>query len=314
MSSSNKTSPLTAGLLFALVSASLFAIRPIVVKLVYAQGTDSTTLIAYRMLFSIPIYTILLGIFLRDPERRARLSARRVMGAAIVGMIGYYLASFLDLIGLQYVTAQLGRMLLYVYPTFVVILGAMFFGKAITSRIIMALLITYSGVAVIFAHDLSVFGDDVITGALFIFASALSFSLYLLFGKQLISDLGSRVFTCIALIAASLAILIHYSVTHTISQPQVNTQALWLILFIAIFCTVIPSFFTAAAVERIGADRTGIVAMAGPAVTSLFAVLILQEDFTIYHLGGIALIIIGIAVLQRSKSPQTMVDKEAKPS
>ena len=302
MSQSKAISPLAAGVWFALASASLFAIRPIVVKLVYEQGTDSTTLIAYRMLFSMPIYVVLLVIFLSDPERRARLTLGRVVGTSLVGLLGYYSASYLDLLGLQYVSAQLGRMLLYVYPTFVVILGALFFGKKISPTIVLSLFITYTGIAIIFGHDLAVFGDDVVTGALFIFASALSFALYLLFSKKLITELGSRVFTCIALISASLAILLHYSITHTISEPQLNQQALWLIVFIALFCTVIPSFFTAAAVERIGADRTGIIAMVGPAITSLFAVLVLSEKFTVYHAIGIAITVFGIWVLNHRRS------------
>jgi len=303
MSHSRSISPTTVGIWFALASASMFAIRPIVVKLVYAQGTDAITLIAYRMLFSIPIYVVLLTVLLANPEHRDRLTFRRVMGASAVGLLGYYFASFLDLLGLQYVTAQLGRMLLYSYPTFVVLLGALFFGRTISKNIVVSLFITYTGIAIIFGHDLNVFGDDVITGALFIFVSALSFALYLLFCKQLIVDLGSRVFTCIALIAASVAILIHYAVTQTISEPQVNEEALWLILFIALFCTVIPSFFTAAAVERIGADRTGIIGMVGPAVTSLFAVLILNENFTVYHAIGILVTVFGIWVLNHPRQP-----------
>ena len=302
MSPARSISPITAGICFALASASMFAIRPILVKLTYEQGTDSVTLIGYRMLFSTPIYIVMLAILLTNPKHRASLTTQRVIGASAVGLLGYYSASLLDLLGLQYVTAQLGRILLYSYPTFVVLLGALFFGRAISKNIILSLLITYTGIAIIFGHDLTVFGDEVITGALFIFGSALSFALYLLFSKQLIEDLGSRVFICIALIAAGAAGLIHYAFTQTISEPQVNEKALWLILFIAIFCTVIPSFFTAAAVARIGADRTGIIAMIGPAITSLFAVVVLSENFTVYHAIGIMITVFGIWVLNHPRS------------
>lgn len=297
MSDSKSISPITIGFIFALASAMLFAIRPIFVKLVYVQGVDPTTLIAFRMLFSLPIYIILLLFFLRDKETRATLSIKNVAATCGVGCLGYYASSFLDLVGLQYVTAQLGRMILYVYPTFVVLLGAAFFGKKISSRTIMSLLLTYLGVTVIFGHDLRSFGEDVVVGGSFILVCAFTFSLYLLFSKSLINQIGSRVFTCIALIAASIGILIHYSVTHSVSNPEVNNHALWLILVIAIFCTVIPTFFTTAAVARIGADRTGIVAMVGPAFTSIFAVSVLSESFTIYHLIGIILTVIGVANL-----------------
>jgi len=299
MTKSKSISPVTAGFLFAIASAALFAIRPIFVKLVYAQGIDPTTLIAFRMLFSLPIYIVLLIIFLRNEEQRTKLSMKNIASISGAGFLGYYAASFLDLVGLQYVTAQLGRMILYVYPTFVVLIGAMFFNKKVTLATVLALALTYSGVAIIFGHDLKEFGSDVILGGAYILVCAFTFSLYLLFSKSLIHEVGSRVFTCIALIAASIGILTHYSITHSISNPVVNSTGLWLILVIAIFCTVIPSFFTTAAVARIGADKTGIVAMIGPGFTSFFAILVLSESFTVYHFIGIILTICGVASLQR---------------
>lgn len=297
-----QSNALTIGFIFAIASAALFAIRPIFVKLVYAQGIDSTTLIAFRMLFSAPIYALMLLWLLRDPLKRENLSKKNVLGVAIIGLFGYYAASFLDLIGLQYLTAQLARMILYVYPTMVVILGALFFGQSISVKIVVPLAITYSGVLLIFGHDLGEFGNDVYIGALFILASALSFAIYLLFSKKLINAMGSRVFTCIALLSASTGIFIHYALTRSISSPEVNATGLFWILVIAIFCTVIPTFFTTAAVARIGADKTGIVAMIGPAFTSTFAVIILSEAFTIYHAIGISLTILGIWALQRFSS------------
>ena len=298
MTASKTVSPITLGFVFAIASAALFAIRPIFVKLVYAQGVDSMTLIALRMLFSVPVYILLLAYFLRSKEKRSSLSIKNILQIAAIGMLGYYVASYLDLLGLQYVTAQLGRMILYTYPTFVVLFGAIFFAKAITWRTVFSLALTYLGIATIFGHDLSAFGSDVITGGLFIIASAMIFSFYLLFSKSLIQKVGSPVFTCIALIAASVGIFTHFLFSHSF-QVQANNQALWLIFFIAIFCTVIPTFFTTAAVARIGADRTGIIATIGPAFTSLFAVSILSETFTIYHAVGIALTIAGVYILNR---------------
>ncbi len=290
----------TAGFLFAIGSAALFAVRPIFVKLVYAEGIDSTTLIAFRMLFSAPFYLVMLLILLRDTEKRASLNLKLVASTCVVGLAGYYLASYLDLLGLQYVTAQLGRMILYVYPTFVVLIGAAFFGQKITWKIVGPLLITYLGVAIIFGHDLREFGSDVVKGALFILASAFAFSFYLLFGKKLINEIGSRVFTCIALLAASGGIFIHYAATRSVISPQTTTAGLLWILVIAVFCTVIPSFFTTSAVARIGAERTGIISLIGPAFTSSFAVLIISERFTVYHAIGIALTVAGVWVLRKA--------------
>lgn len=293
---------MTAGFLFAIASAALFAIRPIFVKLVYAEGTDPTTLIGFRMLFSLPIYTLILCWLLRDRELRQRLTKINVAKTCVVGWFGYYFASYLDLIGLQYVTAQLGRMVLYVYPTFVVIFGALLFKQAITTRTVVSLSITYIGVLIIFGHDLQNFGPDVIKGSLIILLCAACFSFYLLFGKALITEIGSRLFTTIALISASVAILTHYSITESISAPNINQTGLFWVMIIAIFCTVIPSFFTTSAVARIGSDKTGIIAMVGPGFTSLFAVTIINETFTMFHLAGILVTTFGVWVLSRSKT------------
>jgi len=301
MDQTNSQTVLTTGFLFAIGAAALFAIRPIFVKLVYAQGIDTTTLIAFRMLFSAPIYAVILFLLLREPERRALLNVKAILNTVIIGLFGYYAASFLDLIGLQYVTAQLGRMILYVYPTVVVILGVLFFKEKVNLRICVSLAITYTGVALIFGHDLEQFGSDVFTGALFILASALSFSIYLIFSKSLITEIGSRVFTCIALLAASIGIFIHYALTRSIVSPDVNMLGLFWILVIAIFCTVIPTFFTTSAVARIGANKTGVVSMVGPAFTSTFAILILSETFTVYHAIGIIMTISGVWYLHREK-------------
>jgi drug/metabolite transporter (DMT)-like permease len=302
MHQTSQMSTASAGFVFAIGSAALFAVRPIFVKLVYAQGIDSTTLIAFRMLFSMPIYAIMLIWLLRDPAKKSKLSLKAIIASSIIGLFGYYSASFLDLIGLQHVTAQLGRMILYIYPTLVVILGVIFFRENVTLRMLVSLAITYVGVAVIFGHDLQQFGDNVIVGALFIVGSALSFAIYLIFSKSLITELGSRVFTCIALISASVGIFIHYALTRSILTPQVNAVGLSWILVIAIFCTVIPTFFTTAAVARIGANKTGVVAMVGPAFTSSFAVLVLGEEFTGYHATGITMVVMGVWYLHREKT------------
>ena len=182
-----------------------------------------------------------------------------------------------------------------------VLLGALFLREKVNLRMTISLLITYVGVAVIFGHDLNVFGDEVLIGGLFILASALSFSFYLIFSKSLIDQLGSRVFTCIALISASIGIFIHYALTRNVASPEVNATGLFWILIIAIFCTVIPTFFTTSAVARIGANKTGIVAMIGPAFTSTFAILILSEVFTLFHAIGISMIIFGVWYLHREK-------------
>ncbi len=296
-------SQLNTGFLFAIASAALFAIRPIFVKLVYAEGVSPLTLIALRMLFSMPIYAVILIFLLRKRENRALITPKITLQIAVIGLFGYYMASFLDLIGLQYVSAQLGRMILYIYPTFTVLLGIMLFARKINAYTILSLFITYTGVAIIFGHELSTLGSDVIKGGLFIIGSAITFAIYLVLGKPLIDKTSSQLFTCIALIAASLGIFMHYAIHYYSTEliaSNVNHTALILIAIIALFCTVFPTFFTTAAMAKIGANKTGIIAMIGPAFTSVFAVIILAEAFTIYHLLGISLSVVGLFILRKA--------------
>jgi len=260
-------SPFALGMVFAVASAALFAIRPIFVKLVYLENVDSATLIFWRMLLSAPIYLVLLLWFLREPQRRAQLTTNNIAAICFAGLIGYFGASYFDLLGLQYVSAQLGRIILYSYPTMVVILGALFAKQTITLKTGIALLLTYSGISFIFGHDLGEFGSDVIIGGLWITGSAFLFAIYLIIAQPLIKGVGSRMFTAIALLAASAGIILYYLLSFPIEQASINSNA-------------------------------GIVAMIGPGFTSIFAVSILGESFTLYHLFGIALVLIGIAFLK----------------
>ncbi|NNC54526.1 MAG: DMT family transporter, partial [Pseudomonadales bacterium] len=198
---------INTGWLLALVSAALFALRPVLVKLVYAEGVDSTSLLAWRMLFSAPIYLLMLALLLSSKRQRSRITRNAVLASAAVGVVGYFGASWFDLLGLQYVSAQLGRMILYTYPGFVVLIGVIFMAQRIESKTILALALTYAGVAVIFAHDLGYLGDAVVRGALLISAASLCFACYLVFSKRLVETLGSRLFTCIALLSASAVII-----------------------------------------------------------------------------------------------------------
>ena len=301
-------SPIMFGFIFALSSALLFAIRPIFVKLAYIEGADPTTLMLLRMAMSAPIYLLLL-VFFYYRGRLLSLTPKLTLSIVIVGLMGYYVASFLDLLGLQYVTAQLGRMILYIYPTLVVVINLLVLGNKPHRQTYFALAITYSGVLLIFGHDLGAFGVDVIRGACYIVACAFCFAIYLVLSKPLMSKIDSLSFTCIALLSASLGIFVHYalvSIDTGLMAPilALNTNVYWLAALIAIFCTVIPTFLTTAAVVNIGADRAAITAMIGPAFTSVFAVWILSEDYTWFHFAGMLLTIAGIALLDRKESPK----------
>lgn len=289
------------GIAFAILGAALFSVRPILVKFAYQENIDSVTLLTLRMLFSAPFYLILLGFFLRNAKRRASLNPKIIAFTIFIGLMGYYAASLLDLYGLLYISAQLERLLLFTYPTLVVIFGALFFGKAIKGNIVIALMFSYGGIATIFIHDLNHYGDNIIKGAIFVGLSTIVFALYVLFGKNIINQIGSRMFTCIAMIAASVGIIIHFLITNNLSDLHTN-QTVYLISFaIAIICTIIPSFCISEAIARIGPDRTSITGTIGPVFTTLFAVSLLDEVFTIYHVIGMLLVIIGVSILGYNK-------------
>lgn len=289
------------GFAFAIVGAALFSIRPILIKFAYQDNIDSVSLLTLRMLFSLPFYLVLFCIFLKQQERRETLSAPIIAMTGLLGLMGYYGASLLDLYGLLYISAQLERLLLFTYPTFVVIFGALFFSKPITRKVILALVFSYGGIAAIFLHDLNYYGDDIVKGSIFVGLSTIIFAFYVLFGKNIINQIGSRMFTCIVMIAASICIIIHFLVTNEPSD-LVTTDRVYLISFvIAIFCTIIPSFCISEAIARIGPDKTSITGTIGPVFTTLFAVSLLNEPFTLHHVIGIILVVIGVLVLGYNK-------------
>ena len=289
------------GLVLAIIGALFFSIRPILVKFAYQDGIDSVSLLTLRMLFSLPFYAILFAYFLRDSDRRKTLNPKLIAFTAFIGLCGYYAASLLDLIGLQYISAQLERLLLFTYPTLVVIFGALFFSKKITSTIVLALAFSYAGIASIFTHDFQLYGNNIVKGSIFVGLSTVIFSLYVLFGKQIINKIGSRMFTCIAMIAASAGIIVHFLITNEVSDLMTSNKVYLLCLAIAVFCTIIPSFCISEAIARIGPDRTSITGTVGPVFTAFFAVSLLDEVFSIYHAIGMVLVIIGVVILGYNK-------------
>jgi len=273
------------------------------------------SLMFLRMMFSAPFYLLLLIYFLwkgrgnRHGSNSSPLSPVLISQIAVTGMAGYYVASLLDLIGLQYVTAQLGRMILFTYPAIVVMAIALLAKTMPSLRTFLSLGLAYLGVLLIFGHDLRTFGPNVGLGAFYIAICAICFAFYLIASKPLIERVGSGLFISIAMLFASLGIGIHYGLlanAGTLDTPitQFSIRAYMICLAIAFFCTVIPSYLTAWAISLIGAARTSVASMAGPAFTSLAAVLILREQFTVFHLLGILLIVVGIGRLDEKATPQ----------
>jgi drug/metabolite transporter (DMT)-like permease len=214
-----------------------------------------------------------------------------ILRALLSGFIGYYLAMILDFEGLIFISAQLERLVLFTYPVFVMLLGAAFFGSRLSWQGLGAAGVTYLGLAAVFAADLSEYGSDVITGALLVLGSALAFAVYQLLAKDIIAAVGSTLFTSLALSAAAVAGLGHYAVVNGGFDFTASWSFVLLAAATGIFATVLPSFLVNAGLARIGPQSTAMISTFSPLLTIYFAVLLLDEPFTLFDGIGTALVL-----------------------
>lgn len=284
------------GLVLAIIGTGLFALKSVFIKLAFAEGVDATTLLALRMIISAPFYLIVLLWCLKSTDK-LKPTLPDWLKIMALGFIGYYLASWLDMQGLTYITAQLERLTLYTYPIFTTLLSWLVLKEAITKRVWLALILTYTGVLVLYLHEAKLSGSHVTLGVLLVVGSALSYSCYVLFAKPFINHYGSRLFTSIAMLASALFVIIHFFITHTPTDLIVTPTVLGYAVLIAIVSTLLPTYMIAEAIQRIGPARTSIVGTAGPIFTILMAVWLLAEPFGWFHLIGVGLVMWGVSLL-----------------
>jgi len=294
------------GFWLAVGAAIGFSAKAIFVKLAYQVPTgvpglshvDAVTLLALRMLFSAPVF----GIAAMRTRSTGTMTSRQWGALLGVGLAGYYGASILDFWGLMYISAGLERLILFTYPSLTLLIGLCCFGKRLTRRDLGALLITYLGIAAAFAHDLSLADDtgNIWLGAGLVFASSLSYAIYLSGGGELIKHLGSSRFAALSLAVATGATLLHYVIARpwgeVFKQPW---QIYALAAGMALFSTVIPVFMQSAAIKQIGASRASMIAMLGPIATLLMGWTLLDEAVSIWQLGGSLLVIAGVVLISR---------------
>ena len=288
------------GLLLAAAGTGLFAMKSIFIKMAFQEGVDTSTLMALRMLVALPFYLgMMVWLLTKNQDRKPVPTGQQWLTVFGLGFLGYYLASFLDIEGLNHITAQLERLTLYTYPLMTTILGWLFLKDVITKRVILALFVSYAGIMLLYFHEASLEGADVTLGVLLVLGSALSFSCYIVFSKSYIGKLGSRLFTSIAMLASATYAFIHFVATgHSISDLFAISNMAWVyVLLLAIVSTLIPSFMVSEAIARIGPAKASIVGTAGPVFTIILAVLLLDEPFGWYHLGGMLLVMGGVSIL-----------------
>jgi len=285
------------GLALATAGSIAFSGKAIIVKLAYRHGVDAVTLIMYRMLFALPLF---LGLAWWAGRGRPRLTARDWRIVVGLGFSGYYLASFLDFAGLAYVSAAFERLVLYLNPTLVLLIGRVLFKRRVAARQLIALAVSYAGVLLVFGHELRIAGTHVALGAALVFGSAVSYALYLVFSGEEVRRLGSLRLTGLATSVACLFCLAQFALVRPLSAAQVAPEVLWLSVLNATLCTFAPVLMVMMAIERVGATVAAQTGMVGPLSTILMGIVILGEPFTVWIAAGTVFVLSGIWLLAKA--------------
>ncbi len=272
------------------------------VKLAYQYDIDSISLLLLRMLFAFPFYLVV-SIVKRPKEK---LQSNDYLWLLGLGMVGYYLASYFDFLGLQYIKASLERLILFIYPTLVLLLSYIFLGKTITKKQALGVIVTYIGVVIIFSNELVINQEDrVLYGAVLIFLSALTYASYLTGSGWLIPKFGATVFTSYAMMISCACVVMHYIYTKEVSILSFPAEVYWIGLAMAFFATVIPSYLISYAIKILGANNFSIFGSLGPVSTIVLAYIFLDENLTVIQLLGSVVVISGIFIAEKRKKKAT---------
>ncbi|MFZ6863757.1 DMT family transporter [Undibacterium sp. Ji67W] len=287
------------GLLIALTGAILFSTKAIVAKLIYRYHVDAVTLIGFRMAFSLPLFAAIALWQMSKSPALLKSERWRLIG---LGLVGYYLSSFLDFLGLQYITAGLERLILFLTPSFVLIMSALFFKRKVSTLELAALVVSYFGIVLVFLHDLKFGGDNVLLGSVMVLGAAISYAVYLIQSGQMVTKVGSLRLVSYAMCVSSAACIGQFFILRPVSVLIQPTAVYWLSLVNAVFCTVLPVFMTMIAVKRIGAATASQAGMIGPVSTLFLGAFFLDEAITVWQLGGTALVMGGMYLLSKKKA------------
>ncbi|WP_298214644.1 DMT family transporter [Acidovorax sp.] len=306
------------GFALAALAALGFSFKAIFVKLAYAvpqaaAPVDSVTLLALRMAFSVPVFA---WVGWRASRCLPPLAPRDWLLVGALGLLGYYGSSILDFIGLQYITASLERLILFTYPTLTILIGVLFMGKRASRREMGALLLSYAGIGLAFAHDLQIAGDTraVLVGAGFVFGSAITYAFYQAGSEPAIRHLGAARFTALAMLVSTAATLLHFAVTQPVASLAQPAPVYLYALGMAVFSTVLPVFMTSAAIRRIGVSRTALIGTLGPMLTIFFGCWLLDEPLSWSQMAGAGLVLAGVLLISRRGRVPTPSLQAAKPA
>lgn len=294
-----------SGVLLAITGTFLFALKSIFIKLAYGAGADATLLLTLRMGMSLPFYLVVL-LVLRRGKDRVRLPVRHMVKAIMLGFLGYYLASYLDLCGLQYISAQLERLTLFTYPAIIAILAWMFLGERLGVRVLAAIGLSYVGVWLMYGQEKGMAdatlsdSSNTMRGVVLVIGAAFSFSFYVLFAKPTMQQIGSREFTSLAMVGSTVFTLVHYFLVHDASDLlEADRSVYGYGMILAFACTLIPSFMINEAIVRIGATRTSVIGSVGPVLTMGLAIFVLAEPSSVQHFAGMCVAVLGVSLVAK---------------
>ena len=282
---------------YAALGAAFFSTKAIFIKLAYQDQLDASLFLAYRMIFATPVF-VAIGLW-AYAKRRAKGEPApgwdSIVWASFVGFVGYYMASAFDFAGLQYISASLERLVLFTYPLFVMIIGALFYAEAVTAFGLAAAVVTYVGLGVVFTVDLPVGGRDTALGTALVLGAAISFAWHQILAKRVILRLGPMLFTSIALTSAGVFCVLHHLVFGS-GDFTATPRFLWLAAGCAIVATVLPTFLISAGLARVSSQAVSMIATVSPLVTIGLAIAILDEPFTVADAVGAALVLLGVGL------------------
>lgn len=272
------------------------------VKLAYKYQVDAITILLLRMLFSFPFY-LAIAIFYKPKNDIKSYKSKDYIWVVFFGLVGYYLASYFDFVGLSYIKASMERIILFVYTTIVILLNRLFLKQPITKIQILAIILSYLGIVIAFSNEVAITGSNVYLGGFFVLLSAITYASYLVGSGWLIPKFGVVQFTAYAMLVSCVSVFVHYSFINETNLFALPWQVYGLGFLIAIFATVIPSFLVSASIKMISSSNFAIVAGIGPISTIILAAIFLGERLTLLQFLGAILVIVGIVVtsLQKGK-------------
>jgi drug/metabolite transporter (DMT)-like permease len=289
-----------SGILIGVLGIVLFSSKAVMVKLAYQYQVDALSLLLLRMLFSFPFYVVIAIIYSRK-ENSSILVQKDYAWVLFFGVVGYYLSSYFDFIGLQYIKASLERIILFLYPTIIIVLNKLFLKKPITPTQALAIFLTYIGIFITFFGEVVISGNDTYLGGFFILLCAIAYAIYLVGSGWLIPKFGVVKFTSYVMIVSCVCVFIHFGLFSNINIFSLQKEVYVLGFLIAIFATVIPSFLVSESISRINSSNFAIIAGFGPISTIILAGIFLNEVLTLLQLFGALVVIFGILLVSIKK-------------